>query len=86
MKCSECSKEAVSLVTVNDKTDPVCQDHKVAIVKRMEQVVQRFSQGGPNLQKITLMAIGEIKFEDLPGARAMDQMDRVAKALGDDEN
>jgi len=83
MICCECSEAAVSLVTVNDKTDPVCQQHKLAIVKRMEDAARRFGNGGPNLRKITLMALSNITFKDLPAAH---QLERVSKALGDDEN
>ena len=66
MKCSDCNEEANTRVRVNGKPSVVCEAHRVAIVKRIEQVTRLFGRSNPNLQKMLLMALGEIEFEDLP--------------------
>ena len=65
MKCSDCGRPAVVRVTVNGNASVVCEEHRVAIVKRIAQVAERFGKH-PNLAKITVMALDNIEFEDLP--------------------
>jgi len=66
MKCSECSSDAVVNVCVNGMVSAVCETHRIAIVKRIEQVVARLGRSGQNVQHILMIALGEISFEDLP--------------------
>jgi len=65
MNCFECPEKAVARVTVNGKADFVCGAHKIAIVKRMEQVVARMGHV-PNLREIALRMLDNIQIEDLP--------------------
>jgi hypothetical protein len=67
MNCSECSKKAVARVTVNGRADLVCKEHKLAIVKRMEDIIQKFGHV-PNLREIALGMLDNIQIEDLPEA------------------
>ena len=65
MDCSECKKTAVARVTTNGETSYVCTDHRVALAKRIEQMVTRFGHV-PNLREIAMMACDNIVIEDLP--------------------
>jgi hypothetical protein len=65
VNCFECSNKAVARITVNGKTGYVCKDCKLAIVRRMEQVVARMGHV-PNLREIALKALDNIQIEDLP--------------------
>jgi hypothetical protein len=65
MNCFECPNKAVARVTVNGDPSFVCQDHKLAIVKRMEQAVARMGHI-PNLREIALGMLDNIQIEDLP--------------------
>jgi hypothetical protein len=53
-------------VRVNGKVSAVCETHRIAIVKRIEQVVARLGRSGQNVQHILMIAVGEVSFEDLP--------------------
>lgn len=66
VKCRECSGDAVVRVTVNEEMSVVCEMHRVAIVKRIEQSVRKLGLGNQNVQSILVMALSEIQFEDLP--------------------
>lgn len=66
MKCSECSEDAVIGVRTNNILSAVCEHHRVAIVRRIEQATNRLGRSGnPNLQSILIKAIDNISFEDL---------------------
>jgi len=65
MKCRDCGADAVVRVHVNGESSVVCEEHRIAIVRRIDQVVKRFGHV-PNLREITVMSLGNITFEDLP--------------------
>jgi hypothetical protein len=70
MKCSDCDKDAVVRVRVNGNTSVVCEDHRVAIVRRIEHVARKCWDGNKNLRAVLALAIQGIEFEDLvPGLR-----------------
>lgn len=78
MECSDCRKTcvvraAIVRVRVNGETSVVCEEHRAAIVRRIELVARacwdagrRNPQANKNLQAVLVMANKSIEFEDLP--------------------
>lgn len=66
MKCAECGETATARVTVNGAASVVCETHRLAIVRRIEEVTARLGRSTPNMREILLMALDHIAFEDLP--------------------
>ena len=66
MRCSECAREAVVRVTTSGQATFACEPHRLAIVRRIADVVDRIGRGNANLQATLVMALDNITFEDLP--------------------
>ena len=67
MQCSECSESAIVRVRVNgDAGVVVCEEHRTAIVRRMEQVARKCWDGNQNLRAVFVNAMQNMEFENLP--------------------
>ena len=67
MQCSECNESAIVRVRVNgDGGVVVCEVHRTAIVRRMEQVARKCWDGNQNQRAVFVKAVQNIDFENLP--------------------
>lgn len=70
MKCShrfpDCNEIAIVRVTINGESSVICEEHRMAIVKRIDDVTRLFGAGNDNHKAVLIKMLGLIEFEDMP--------------------
>jgi hypothetical protein len=66
-KCHDCGQPAfVRVRTSKDRPfESVCENCRIAIVRRIEQVVRTLGQAGPYASAVVIKSLEMIEFEDL---------------------